>query len=253
MGVPLTIAALIFLAAFAWPILDPGLSSRHAQLCEITSWGAWAFFAVDYVARFALSRRRFEFVRANLLDLAVVALPLLRPLRLLRLVTVLHLLNHYARESLRGKVVTYVASSTVAVVFMAALAVLHSERSAGNANITSYGDALWWAATTVTTVGYGDRFPVTGTGRLVAVGLMLAGIALLGVVTATLASWLVQRVSEVEEASQAATRRDVEALTAEVVALRAALDRVLAVVPAQALPVDAADISDAIEARQRPA
>ena len=52
---------------------------------------------------------------------------------------------------------------------------------------------------------------------------MLGGIALLGVVTATLASWLVLRVSEVEEASQAATRRDVDALTAEVAALRADL------------------------------
>ncbi len=77
--------------------------------------------------------------------------------------------------------------------------------------------------TTVSTVGYGDRFPLTGTGRFVAAGLMLAGIALLGVVTASLASWLLERVAEVEEASQAATRRDVEELTAEVAALREAL------------------------------
>lgn len=66
-----------------------------------------------------------------------------------------------------------------------------------------------WAMTTVTTVGYGDRFPVTETGRFVAGGLMLAGIALLGVVTASLASWLIERVAEVEEESQAATRGDV--------------------------------------------
>lgn len=92
------------------------------------------------------------------------------------------------------------------------------------ANITGSGDALWWAATTVTTVGYGDRFPVTATGRAVAVRLMLAGIALLGIVTAALASWLLDRVREVEQEGQAATLRDVAVLAAEVRALRAELE-----------------------------
>ena len=102
---------------------------------------------------------------------------------------------------------------------------LDNERGAKGANITNQPDALWWAATTVTTAGYGDRYPATGTGTgtLMGAALMLCGIALLGVVTATLASWLVQQVAEVEEASQAATRRDVEALTAQVAALRADL------------------------------
>ena len=72
----------------------------------------------------------------------------------------------------------------------------------------------------MTTVGYGDRFPVTLQGRAIAISLMLAGIALLGLLTASLASWLIERVQEVEEESQAATRRDVAALTAEVATLR---------------------------------
>ena len=79
--------------------------------------------------------------------------------------------------------------------------------------------------TTVTTVGYGDRFPVTEAGRFVAGGLMLAGMALLGVVTASLASWLIERVTEVEEESQAATRRDVVALTEQVSAMREEIAR----------------------------
>ncbi len=77
--------------------------------------------------------------------------------------------------------------------------------------------------TTVTTVGYGDRFPVTTEGRFIAGGLMLAGIALLGIVTASLASWLLDRVREVEEESQGTTRADIDALTAEVRALRSEL------------------------------
>lgn len=77
---------------------------------------------------------------------------------------------------------------------------LDAERGQSDANIGTYGDAVWWALTTVSTVGYGDHFPVTVTGRSVAGGLMVAGIALLGTLTAT--------------------RRDVEALTREVAALR---------------------------------
>lgn len=222
---PLTAAALLFLAAYAWPILDTDLAAPWPSLLRALSWATWAIFAADYLIRLGLSSHRAAFVRGNLLDLAIVALPLLRPLRLLRLVTVLVALNRHAGASLRGRVVTYAAGGTALLVLVGALAGLDAERSSPDANITSYGDAVWWAMTTITTVGYGDQYPVTATGRAVATGLMLGGVALLGTVTATLASWLVQRVTDEVEVEQAATRRDVEALTAEVAALREALQR----------------------------
>ncbi len=162
---PLTVAAVAFLVAYAWPILDPDLGRAFAGICQVVTWATWALFAIDYVARLGLSEGRWLFVRSNLLDLAVIALPLLRPLRLLRLVTLLGVLNRYAGSSLRGRVAVYVAGSTALVLFVAALAVLDVERDAEGANITTFGDALWWAATTVTTVGYGDQFPVSVTGR----------------------------------------------------------------------------------------
>ena len=79
-------------------------------------------------------------------------------------------------------------------------------------------------ATTITTVGYGDRYPTTAAGRIVAFGLMLSGIALLGVVTATLASWIIDPVREENQAERAATWAQVEALMAEVRLLRVELD-----------------------------
>jgi voltage-gated potassium channel len=79
-------------------------------------------------------------------------------------------------------------------VGLGAVTVLDAERNAPGANITSFGDALWWASTTVTTVGYGDRYPVTTEGRLIAVGLILVGIGLVGAVTASVATWIVSRV-----------------------------------------------------------
>ena len=217
---PLTITAVVFLVAYAVPILRPDLVSPWPVVCELVAWAAWAVFVVDYFARFALSRDRVGFVRGNLFDLAVVALPLLRPLRLLRLITLLSVLNRNVGGSMRGRVAVYVAGATSLVLLIASLAVLDAERGAKGATITTFGDAAWWAFTTVTTVGYGDRYPITGQGRFIAGGLMLAGIALLGIVTASLASWLIDKVREVEEHTQAATRSDVAALTAEVRALR---------------------------------
>ena len=222
---PLTAAAVLFLVAYAWPILEPDLPRGWRATFLALTWATWGFFAVDYLARLVLSRQRRAFVRQNVFDLVVVAVPLLRPLRLLRLVTLLSVLNRHAGSRLRGKVVSYAVGGTVLVVFVGALAGLDAERRSTDANITTFGDAVWWALATITTVGYGDHFPVTPTGRAVAGGLMLAGVALIGTITASLASWLVERVTESVEVEQAATRRDVEALTAEVRALREELGR----------------------------
>ena len=210
----------MFLVAYAAPILQPALGEPLPTICRIVTWAAWALFAVDYGARLLLSRNRIRFARGNVLDLAVVALPLLRPLRLLRLVALLSILNRATGGSMRGRVAVYIVGATSLVLFVASLAVLDAERGAKGATITTFGDALWWAMTTVTTVAYGDRYPITAEGRFIAGGLMLAGIALLGIVTASLASWLIDKVREVEEHTQAATRADVAALAAEVHALR---------------------------------
>lgn len=129
-----------------------------------------------------------------------------------------------AGESLRGRVATYVAGSAALLVFVGALAVLDAEQSVPDAKILTFGDALWWAVATITTVGYGDLYPVTAVGRFVAAALMLSGIAVLGVVTASIASWLVQRVSATTETAVENAEQPVLAeltdLAAEVAALR---------------------------------
>ena len=208
----MTVAAIIFLVAYSCQVLiqPTGAADRWLQIIE---WITWAAFVVDYLVRFGLAPHRRRWFVRHLLDLAVVLLPLLRPLRLLRLVALLAVFQRAAGTSLRGRVVTYALGSTAVLVYVAALAVLDAERHADNATIRTFGTAVWWAFTTITTVGYGDEVPVTATGRLIAVALMIGGIALLGTITATIASWLVEHVSERDEASQAATQAQVAELT----------------------------------------
>jgi len=221
--VPLSAAALLFLAAYALPIAAPDVSQTMRAVCNTMLTATWIAFAADYIIRLALAESRRDFVRRNLLDLAVIALPLLRPLRLLRLVALIGVLNRAGARSLRGRVVTYVTAGTGLLLTCGALAITDAERNSPDSNIANLGDGYWWAITTMTTVGYGDRYPTTTTGRIVAAVLMLGGIALLGVVTATLASWLVERVADATERQETVTRDQLDELLAEVRHLRAEL------------------------------
>ena len=220
---PLAVLALAFLIAYAWPILHPGMSSSWRHVCTVTDYVIWVVFVVEFITRLVLADRRGQYAVRHVPDVLMVALPILRPLRLLRFLVLLRMLNRRATASLRGRVVIYVVASAGLVLLIAALAILEAERHNPQANIETFGDAMWWAAATMSTVGYGDRFPITGDGRVIAAGLMVAGIALLGVVTASLASWLIEQVRDVETEAQTATRGDIAELRAEVACLTAAM------------------------------
>ena len=193
--VPLLLLAVAFLVAYAWPVLDTRLSPDLLTVLTVASWAVWVAFAVDFAARIYLANDRGRYVLSHWYDVALIALPMLRPLRLLRLLAFARVLQRTAAGSLVGRVSMYVAGVAVMSVGLGAVAILDAEQDADGANITAFGDAVWWAATTVTTVGYGDFYPVTTTGRLVAVALMLVGIASIGAVTAGVAAWFVTHVA----------------------------------------------------------
>ncbi len=216
--VVLGLLALVFLVAYAWPILRPELRGEVRQLSAWTQTLIWAAFALDYAVRVYRAPARARWVRAHLVELALLVLPILRPLRLLVLLTLLRQLNRGGAAGLRGRVGLYVGSGTLIVGLVAALAALDVERRAPGASITSFGEALWWAVTTMTTVGYGDTYPVTLVGRLIGSGLMIAGIALLGTVTATMAAYLVEAVAAQDEAEDRAEEEAERAERAEILA-----------------------------------
>ncbi|SNX58156.1 voltage-gated potassium channel [Streptomyces sp. TLI_55] len=217
---PLMALAVLFAVAYAVPIVDDTAGHELTAMCTGVEWVVWGAFAVDYVVRLSVSRDRREFVRRHWLDLGAVVLPLLQPLRLLRLVATLLLVQRRARMASQIRLTTYVAGAVVGLLMFGSLAVLSVERDSPDGNIRTLGDAVWWSFTTMTTVGYGDHAPTTGLGRVIAVGLMLSGIALLGVVTANIAAWFIARFEkdDVEERRQTEA---IMALTEEVRALRA--------------------------------
>lgn len=220
---PLTGLAAVFLAAYAWQVLDTSAGPVVRAVLEAVMWVIWAVFAVDYVTRLVLARHKARFVWQHLLDLIAVALPMFRQLRVLRVLTLLNVLNRRAAVSMRGRLGIYVGGIVLLIGVCAALAVLDAERGNPDANITSFADALWWTLTTITTVGYGDLYPTTMEGRLVAGALMIGGIALLGVITGVVASWFVETIKGVELTIEEATQRELQAVHAELAALRAQL------------------------------
>jgi voltage-gated potassium channel len=153
----------------------------------------WAVFVVDYLVRFAFSGDRRAFMRRNVLDLVAImpadwfraarALRLLRILRLLRATAVLWRVSATVRAILGTNALGWVLMATSVVVLLGAGAVMVAEPQMGD-----FGDALWWAIVTSTTVGYGDLAPATIVGRLVAVVLMVVGIGALGMITGSIAT-----------------------------------------------------------------
>jgi voltage-gated potassium channel len=196
---PLTGLAVIFLGLYAFDVLNTRLSHGQHEVVDLVLTGIWALFAADFIVRLALAGNRRQFFRTHLLDVLILVLPMARPLRALRVLTVIGALNKRLRGGLHGKAAVYVVATTLLVGTIAALSVLDAERNAPHATITTFGDAIWWTISTITTVGYGDLYPITTEGRIVAGTLMVGGIALLGVITGSVATWFVASIRDLED------------------------------------------------------
>ncbi|MEU8029982.1 potassium channel family protein [Streptomyces sp. NPDC049099] len=192
-AVPLGVASFVYLAGYAAHVLARDLPPALDDVLRVIIAAAWAVFVVDYAMHWRLSGRGPGFVTRHWLDTLVVLLPLLWPLRIVRLYDVVQRRRGAARLALHARVMLYASLSAVLLGFSGALAVYQAERAAPHATIRTFGDSVWWTCATLTTVGYGDMAPVTALGRVLAVGLMACGLALLGAITGSFSSLLLQR------------------------------------------------------------
>jgi voltage-gated potassium channel len=211
-ALPLTVLALAWLPILIVPIVAH-LPSGIGTVFDAIDYLVWAAFAIEYGVKLYLTPLRRHYVAHHLVELAVIALPVLRPLRALRLLRVVNifragLILTNALRRVRGVLthhgLHYVLFVVLGVVVVCAALEFEFEEGTHGSNIQNFGDALWWAVVTVTTVGYGDKFPVSAGGRGVAVVLMVVGIGMIGVLTATVASYFIgQGVDEEKAALQA--------------------------------------------------
>ena len=210
---PLLVGSFAFLISYSWRVISDLDGSGEVVALGIMI-VIWLLFAIDYVVRLILAAPRGLWFRRHIFALLIVLMPALMPIRLLRVVTTTPLLQRNKGTAIRSRIGIYGAGAAMVLIWMAALGVLDAERASPDANIQTFGEAIWWAFVTITTVGYGDYYPVTGPGRTVAVMLMAGGVAVLSVVTATLSSWIIDRAAarSADDADQPATRGQVREL-----------------------------------------
>jgi voltage-gated potassium channel len=195
----LTFLALAFLVAFSWPAFDVSPSTNTLFLINFVQWLSWLAFAGDLLWGFAKSKDKKTFLLSHPLEIVAVALPMLRPLRLLRLISFGSLVLEKVSIGKSVGVTIKVIVTTLFFGYISAIQITITERVSPSGNINNFSDGLWWAFTTITTVGYGDHYPTTSEGRIIAVCLMILGISLLGVVSATIAAWFVRLMQDEEK------------------------------------------------------
>jgi len=188
----LTFLALAFLVAFSYPAFVNPVTSSTQTLLNIVQWVSWVAFATDLIYGLINAKSKKQYLKKHPLEVAAVLLPFLRPLRLMRVISFGSLVIQKVAIGRQFAITIKVIITSIFVAYISAVQITIIERDIDGSNIKNFGDGLWWAITTVTTVGYGDRFPTTSEGRFLAVGLMIMGISLMGVITASVASWFVK-------------------------------------------------------------
>jgi len=144
----------------------------------------------------AKAKDRIDFLKHHPLEVLAVALPMFRPLRLLRFLSIGSVVVAKVNMARSVGITLKVAVISLFLTYIAAVQITVTERVFENGNIKTFSDGFWWAITTITTVGYGDRFPVSTGGRFIAFGLMVVGISLIGVITASVAAWFVRMMQD---------------------------------------------------------
>lgn len=200
---PFIFLSFIFLLGYSVMILNDEVFTQGVDKYILLTLGViWLLFIVDYFVRLTLSNHKRIFFKRNVIDLISMAIPFTRPFLLLMYLSRLRFFRGRQGSSVRARLVAYAASFALMYIYVLSLAVYAAERDAVGATITNYGDSVWWAIETITTVGYGDMIPITIMGRIYASLLMLGGVLIVGATTATVISYLSEKVQTVHKKSQ---------------------------------------------------
>jgi voltage-gated potassium channel len=195
----LSVYSLIALAFSTFLNLSPELE----RLLNYIDLLVCLLFLLDFFINFIQSENKLSFMKWGWIDLisSIPAVDIARPGRIVRLIRLIRLLrafkstkilmNYVFKSKSQGALLT-VGLISLLTVFASSIAILQVE-TLPNCNIKTAEDALWWSYTTMTTVGYGDKYPVTTIGRVVAAIVMTIGVGLCGTFTAYIAAWFLEK------------------------------------------------------------
>jgi voltage-gated potassium channel len=213
---------LIALAAMTFCRLDEDVQ----RILEYVDIGVCMVFLADFCVQLATAKSKLGYLKWGWIDL-LSSVPMVGPLRwgrLARVVRTLRLLrglksarmiSTYLAKRRSDSAIAAVALVALLTIVFASIAVLHFERDFRSANIVTAEDALWWAVATITTVGYGDRFPVSTGGRFVAAIAMTVGVGLFGTFTAFVATWFIEPGEQEQDDELELIRRQLAAMEAK--------------------------------------
>ena len=203
----------------------------------------WAILLLEYLVRLVVTPDRRGYLKRRWAEPATVVLPPLQGWHFVgieKMSLLLHEGELRVEAVLKHHSLFRVLIAAAATLFLGAWLVLLFEENNKGSNIHSYSNALWWAIVTVTTVGYGDRFPMTGAGRTVAVILMLVGIGLIGVLTATVASVFIKEHTDATKEQLTKGHADLGEQLSVISNRLADVERRLGATPAEVAAIDTA-------------
>lgn len=196
MAMPTLILSLVYTISFVYPIYWYPVSSSIKLTCEIINYVTWAIFAFDYLAQIKLAPSKQKYFKTHIFELILVVFPFFRPLRALRALVFTTQASIRSRKSLIKSIPLVMSGAALLMIVIMGAAILDIERYAPGSNIHTPMDALWWGLVTITTIGYGDKFPVTTEGRLVAGILIIFGVAMISTLTGSFAAWILSHEIE---------------------------------------------------------
>jgi len=196
-GRVLALLGVVFVLAYTVYVLWQDRPQWVTTVIFVVLVATWAIFVIDVGIRVGLTPhgRRWHYAWHHPLEVLSAILPVFRALRVVGLLQNLPALRRHTPSAVRAQFVLLALGYACAWVFFLALATLEAERDVEGASITTFGDSIWWALVTIATVGYGDTYPVTALGRFYAVLLMAGGVAIVGTASATIISYLNERVA----------------------------------------------------------
>jgi len=187
------VLSLIYTASFVYPIYWYPVPPNNKSACLAINYITWAIFVFDYLVQIKLATDKEKYLRTHILELALVAVPFFRPLLPLRALVFTTHAGIRSKRALFKSIPLVMTGAAIIMIIIMGAAILDIERTAPGSNIHTPMDALWWGLVTITTIGYGDKFPVTTEGRLVAGVLIIAGVAMISAITASFAAWILDQ------------------------------------------------------------